>query len=72
MGKSGTDVSKEAADMILGMFVYLTNTFFTLIVYFSKLIYLADDNFCTIVSAIEEGKGIFYNIKNFLRFQVLT
>lgn len=49
MGKTGTDVSKEAADMIL-----------------------VDDNFATIMSAIEEGKGIFYNIKNFVRFQLST
>ncbi|XP_073516007.1 calcium-transporting ATPase type 2C member 2 isoform X2 [Phyllobates terribilis] len=49
MGKSGTDVSKEAADMIL-----------------------VDDDFSTIMNAIEEGKGIFYNIKNFVRFQLST
>jgi len=49
MGKSGTDVSKEAADMIL-----------------------VDDNFTTIISAIEEGKGIYYNIRNFVRFQLST
>lgn len=46
---SGTDVAKEAADMII-----------------------VDDNFATIVSAIEEGKSIFYNIKNFLTFQLST
>jgi Ca2+-transporting ATPase len=49
MGKSGTDVSKEAADMIL-----------------------VDDNFSTIISSIEEGKGIYYNIRNFVRFQLST
>ncbi|KAM9301958.1 calcium-transporting ATPase type 2C member 2 [Gastrophryne carolinensis] len=49
MGKTGTDVSKEAADMIL-----------------------VDDDFSTIMNAIEEGKGIFYNIKNFVRFQLST
>ncbi|EDO35616.1 predicted protein [Nematostella vectensis] len=49
MGKSGTDVSKEAAEMIL-----------------------VDDDFNTIMAAIEEGKGIFYNIKNFVRFQLST
>ena len=49
MGKLGTDVAKEAADMIL-----------------------TDDDFSTILSAIEEGKGIFYNIQNFLTFQLST
>uniref|UniRef100_A0A3P8U1A6 Calcium-transporting ATPase n=1 Tax=Amphiprion percula TaxID=161767 RepID=A0A3P8U1A6_AMPPE len=46
MGQTGTDVCKEAADMIL-----------------------VDDDFQTI-SAIEEGKGIYNNIKNFVRFQL--
>jgi Ca2+-transporting ATPase len=49
MGLLGTDVAKEAADMIL-----------------------TDDNFATILNAIEEGKGIFYNIQNFLTFQLST
>ncbi|XP_035249223.1 calcium-transporting ATPase type 2C member 1 isoform X2 [Anguilla anguilla] len=49
MGKTGTDVCKEAADMIL-----------------------VDDDFQTIMSAIEEGKGIYNNIKNFVRFQLST
>lgn len=49
MGISGTDVSKEAADMIL-----------------------TNDNFNTIISAVEEGKGIYYNIRNFVRFQLST
>uniref|UniRef100_H9GDC9 Calcium-transporting ATPase n=1 Tax=Anolis carolinensis TaxID=28377 RepID=H9GDC9_ANOCA len=49
MGRAGTDVSKEAANMIL-----------------------VDDDFSTIMNAIEEGKGIFYNIKNFVRFQLST
>lgn len=49
MGKTGTDVCKEAADMIL-----------------------VDDNFNTIMAAIEEGKSIFYNIQNFIRFQLST
>lgn len=37
----------------------------------SKMI-LVDDNFATIVGAIEEGKSIYSNIKNFLRFQLTT
>ncbi|KAJ3159460.1 High affinity Ca2+/Mn2+ P-type ATPase-like protein [Geranomyces michiganensis] len=49
MGKSGTDVAKEAADMIL-----------------------VNDDFSTVLYAIEEGKSIFYNIQNFLRFQLST
>lgn len=49
MGKSGTDVAKEAADVIL-----------------------VDDNFSTILPAIEEGKSIFHNIQNFLSFQLST
>ncbi|KAI8971019.1 calcium-transporting ATPase [Trametes punicea] len=49
MGKSGTDVAKEAADVIL-----------------------VDDNFTTILPAIEEGKSIFHNIQNFLSFQLST
>lgn len=49
MGKSGTDVAKEAADIVL-----------------------ADDDFTTITAAIAEGKGIFFNIRNFLAFQLST
>lgn len=33
---------------------------------------VVDDNFATIVSAIEEGKSIFFNIKNFITFQLST
>ncbi|KAL8728140.1 MAG: hypothetical protein Q9166_005590 [cf. Caloplaca sp. 2 TL-2023] len=33
---------------------------------------LTDDDFSTILSAIEQGKGIFYNIQNFVTFQLST
>lgn len=46
---TGTDVAKEAADVVL-----------------------ADDNFRTIITAIAEGKGIFFNIRCFLAFQLST
>lgn len=45
MGRSGTDVAREASDLIL-----------------------MDDNFSTIVSAIELGRGIFDNIKKAVHF----
>ncbi len=45
MGVTGTEVTKQAAKMIL-----------------------ADDNFATIVASVREGRGIFENIRKFLRY----
>ncbi|MBE6820877.1 MAG: calcium-translocating P-type ATPase, PMCA-type [Ruminococcaceae bacterium] len=49
MGKGGTDVAKNAADMIL-----------------------TDDNFATIVKAVERGRGIYDNIKKAVHFLLGT
>jgi calcium-translocating P-type ATPase len=48
MGRSGTDVAREAADMVL-----------------------LDDNFASIVAAIEEGRAVYANIRKFLTY-ILT
>jgi P-type Ca2+ transporter type 2C len=47
MGITGTEVSKEAAVMIL-----------------------TDDNFSTIVKAVELGRGLYDNLKKYIRFQI--
>ncbi|MFO0684171.1 MAG: cation-transporting P-type ATPase [Sandaracinus sp.] len=49
MGKRGSDVAREVADLVL-----------------------LDDNFATIVGAIEEGRSIYQNIQSFIRFTFST
>jgi calcium-translocating P-type ATPase len=47
MGRSGTDVAREAADLVL-----------------------LDDDFATIVAAVEQGRSTFFNIRRFLTYHL--
>ena len=49
MGIAGTDVARDASDMVL-----------------------QDDDFGTIVQAVEEGRKVYQNIGNFVRYQIST